>query len=128
MANRIKTTKAVNPKQILYAIEPQVSIGCIVGNAGVTADTSGKKIIKAGTPVGGATSALETRDTVLSVTNATESGKNAQGVLLHDVDVTDGNANGTLLIFGFVNLDRIEPTIDAAAKTALSGKVTFLKG
>lgn len=128
MANRIKTTKAVNPKQILYATEPQVSIGCIVGNTGVTADASGKKIIKAGTPVGGTTSALETRNTVLTVTNTAEGGKNTQGVLLHDVDVTDGNANGTLLIFGFVNLDRIEPTIDTAAKTALSGKVTFLKG
>lgn len=128
MANQIKITKAVNPKQILYATEPQVSIGCIVGNAGVAADASGRKIIQAGTPVGGATSALEARDTVLTVTNAAESGKNAQGVLLQDVDVTDGNANGTLLIFGFVNLDRIEPTIDAAAKTALSGKVTFLKG
>lgn len=49
------------------------------------------------------------------------------GVLLHDVDVTDGDNNGTLLIFGFVNIDRISDAATAnallAAESALDGKV-----
>ena len=51
--------------------------------------------------------------------------------MLHDVDVTTGDANGTLLIFGFVNLDRIDETtqgkLTSYVKTALAGRVTFLK-
>lgn len=56
---------------------------------------------------------------------------NAVGVLLHDVDVTSGDANATLLIFGFVNTNMLD--VDVAAKitpyvkTALEGRVTFLK-
>lgn len=56
---------------------------------------------------------------------------NAVGVLLHDVDVTAGNNNATLLIFGFVDLDKLDTAtanlIDSAAKAALKGSVTFLK-
>jgi hypothetical protein len=53
-------------------------------------------------------------------------------VLLHDVDVTDGNVNGTVLIFGFVNTNRLESDVQAkitsAVKTALDAKVTFIAG
>lgn len=52
------------------------------------------------------------------------------GVLLHDVDVTLGDENGTLLIFGFVNINRIEETATAnallAAQSSLDGKVFLL--
>jgi hypothetical protein len=55
---------------------------------------------------------------------------NAVGVLLHDVDVTAGNANGTLLQFGFVQLNRLESDVQALitaeVKAALNGKVTFI--
>ena len=36
------------------------------------------------------------------------------GVLLHDVDVTDYNDNGTLLVFGFVNSNRLDTDTAAA--------------
>lgn len=56
---------------------------------------------------------------------------NANGIILHDVDVTTGNANATLLIFGFVNTNRLDTDvaikITPAVKTALNAKVTFLK-
>lgn len=39
-------------------------------------------------------------------------------VLLHDVDVTGGKNNGTALIFGFVNLNRIDSTTKSALNTA----------
>jgi len=56
---------------------------------------------------------------------------NAIGVLLHDVDVTQGDANGSLLTFGFVNTNRLESDVQAlittAVKEALNGKVTFMR-
>ena len=52
-------------------------------------------------------------------------------MLLHDADVTDGNANATLLIFGSVDLNKLDETtealITANVKTKLAGKVTFIK-
>lgn len=71
-----------------------------------------------------------TSATVTSGSTGTVS-SDAVGVLLHEVDVTAGNENATLLIFGFVDLNKV-PTaakdkIDSSAKAALSGKVTFLK-
>lgn len=55
--------------------------------------------------------------------------ENAVGVLLHEVDVTEGTNNATVLVFGFVNLNRLDAsvTITPEAKTALDGKVTFVK-
>lgn len=56
---------------------------------------------------------------------------NVTGILLHDVDVTDGDANATLLLFGFVNTDRLENSvrekITSAIKQALNAKITFIK-
>lgn len=59
-----------------------------------------------------------------------ESVNNAVGVLLHDVKVeANDKANGALLIFGFVDLNKLgaDVSIDSAAKKALSGKVTFIR-
>lgn len=110
--------------QILAFVDPQVSVSVIVAAGDVQADSHGRKIIPAGTPVGGADNVLE-EDGAKQVAVATDA--TARGVLLHDVDVTSGQGNGTMLIFGFVNLNRIpNVTIPDAVKTALDGKVTFL--
>lgn len=114
-------------KNILIAPELANTIGCIVGNAGVAADSEGRKIIKAGTPVGGTVNALIERQTVLSVTNSADSGANSQGVVLHDVDVTAGNANATLVVSGVVDVAKLDVTINDTAKAALT-KITFQKG
>ena len=241
MANRIKTKSYINVNQILFNTEPQVSVGVLVSNSGVNADSEGKKIVKAGTPMAGS---LEARGTAFTVAETTDSGtkgvytvqittaaaagdkitiegtayecaatedigakkfaganaaaqvtsllkmvscddfvvsatsgatdkitftqkvaetgnspsasvtqttdgtmaitsatvtegstgtvsSDAVGVLLHDVDVTAGNENGTVLIFGFVDLNKIDTEtlakIDAVTKAALKGGVTFLK-
>lgn len=128
MANKIKTVAGTATKQILFATQPSMSVGVVVGNAGVSADSEGKKILKAGTPLKGS---LEARGTAWTL-SADSSGTNpAVGVLLHDVDVTAGNENGTALIFGFVDLNKVDSSVTAlittAAKAALAGKVTFLK-
>lgn len=130
----IKTETFGADKNILIAPDLAMTIGCIVANTGITSDSKGRKIIKAGTPVGGTTSVLENRQTALIVTNnanaetaAASDGKNSQGVLLHDVDVTDGNANATLVIEGTVDLLKLDVTIAADAKKVLT-KINFMKG
>lgn len=100
--------------QILFAVEHQVSIGVVVSKElGVAEGT--KKVVKAGTPL---TGKLDDRTTAFTEATADSStgASNAVGVLLHDVDVTTGAANGTLLLFGFVNTNRI----DAATKAKLT--------
>lgn len=68
---------------------------------------------------------------VTAGTSPVDGTNNAVGVLLHDVDVTAGNANATLLIFGYVDLDKLDATtatsITGAVKAALKGAVTFMK-
>lgn len=113
-------------KDILLAPHLAFTISAIVGNTGVSNNAEGRKVIPAGTPVGGTTSVLATRSTVLQVTNTNSNGANAQGVLLHDVDVTNGNANAQVVIRGVVDSSKC-PTIDATAKTALT-LITFVNG
>lgn len=128
MLNRsgiIKET-AVAPSQILFNVQNQMSVGVIVDEAVGTAGEDGKKIVKAGTPLNGDLTARGT-----AFVAAKDTSNPAVGVLLHDVDVTEGNANGTLLIWGFVNLNRMDSTtaglITATRKTELAGRVWFLK-
>ena len=128
MANRITKQSYVNVNQILFNTDPQVSVGIQVSNTGISAGDDGKKIVKAGTPM---TGDLTARGTAFTKATTTEGVSNAVGVLLHDVDVTAGAENGTLLIFGFVDLNKVDATtaalVTAAVKTALKGGVTFLK-
>lgn len=127
MAQMVKRTIFDGPDlDVLLNPDNAFEIGVQVGNTGVSADSNGRKIIKAGTPVGGTVSALETRNTVLSVTNTSSNGANAQGVLRHDVDVTNGNANATLIVRGEVDSSKC-PTIVAEAKTALT-HIIFVNG
>lgn len=114
MANMIKRESANAQKDILLAPHLAFTIPVIVGNTGVSA-VNGEKIIPAGTPIGGTTSVLDNPNVTLSVAN----GANAQGVLLEDVDVTNGNANGVMVVCGVVDSSKC-PTIEAAAKTALT--------
>lgn len=128
MLNRsgiIKET-AVAPSQILFNVQNQMSVGVIVDETVGTAGEDGKKIVKAGTPLNGDLTARGT-----AFVAAKDTSNPAVGVLLHDVDVTEGDANGTLLIWGFVNLNRMDSTtaglITATRKTELAGRVWFLK-
>lgn len=123
--NMVKKTSYTTPKSILIAPELAYSIPVIVGNTGISAGEDGRKIIKAGSAVGGTTSVLTNRQTALQkTTTATQ----AQGVLLHDLDVTDGDANGTMLVFGFVDLNKIDTDAQPASdvQEALT-KITFMK-
>ena len=126
MYNRTHITKvnAAAPVQILFNVQNQVSVGVkIAKNFAGAVTENGRKIVKAGTPLTG-----DLTDRSTPFTAATDSA--AVGILLHDVDVTDAAANCTLLIWGFVNLDRIDDTTKAKLTTAiqnkLAGRVYFL--
>ena len=123
MLNRsgISKTTYGAPRQILANVELQSSVGCIVSQA-VGVDVNGKKIAKAGTPI-----VVDLMNLATPVTSA--GAANMTAVLLHDVDVTGGNANGTALIFGFVNVNRVESDVAAkiATVTTNNSQVTFMK-
>lgn len=96
-----------NRQQILFAIDHQVSMSIVVDQSAGVVQADGKKIAKAGTPL---TGNLDDRTTAFTKasTDSTSKTNNAVGILLHDVDVTVADNNGTLLIFGFVNQNRID--------------------
>lgn len=128
MFNRpgIKKETLAAPQQILFNVQNQMSVSVLVDSTMASVTVDGRKVVKAGTPLSGD---LATRGTAFKA--AVDTSAPAVGVLLHDVDITDGNANGTLLIWGFVNLDRLDSAtaglITATRKTELAGRIWFLK-
>lgn len=111
------------PIQILANVEHQYSVGCIVPQSiGVNVTANGKtyKIAKAGTPIN-----INLKNINAAVTATTTT---CNAVLLHNVDVTDGAANGTALVWGFVNENRCESDVVTKLDAITdSGMVTLLK-
>lgn len=114
-----------NMNQILFAVEHQVSMGVVVSKALGVAEGN-KKVVKAGTPLTGNLDARTTAFTAATAGSSTEA-SNAVGVLLHDVDVTTGDANGTLLLFGFVNTNRIDATTKAKLTDIVKKAMPMIK-
>lgn len=116
----IKKTDYGNVDQILIAPELSFAMGCVVSNSlGVMVGS--RKVVKAGMPLTG------TLGTATAMTEGSES--NAVGILQHDVDVTDGDNNGSVLIFGFVNMNRIDETTRGKLTTNVQNKlnkITFV--
>lgn len=115
----ITKTTAVNVNQILLNVEHQVSVGCVVKKDATA-------IVPAGTPI---KINLKNLQTPAEIADAAHE---MNAVLLHDVDARTANANGTALIFGFVNLNRlasdVETKIDTALTNASASKlITFVK-
>lgn len=81
---------------------------CMVSDAGVAVDGNGKKIVKAGTP--------------FPANDAT-----CKGILLHDTDVTYGEAPGTYVFEGSIDSKKLATngiTVSEEAKAALP-RITF---
>lgn len=113
MLNKSGIVKAdyATPKQILADPSIQFSVGCLVPTSVVDSAT----IVKAGTPIYVDLNNINTA--CKKVNNSTVF---ANAVLLHDVDLSNGQANGTALIFGFVDLNKVDTTTQTSLKTALS--------
>lgn len=113
-----KVTEGYNDANtILFCEEGKLAIGVVVGNAGLSADGEGKKILKAGTPIEGD---LTARTTAMKKV-ATKA--NTVGILMYDVDVTSGEKSAQIFIAGVFDLNKIDSAtaalIDAEVKTAL---------
>ena len=123
----ISTETAATRKTILVDELNSTAFSCMVANTGISADADGKKIAKAGTPL---TGSLEARGTAFTVASTTEGVSNAIGILLHDVDVTDGTKNAQVVVFGFIDLNKLESDVQALVtsevKTALK-MIQFVK-
>lgn len=95
-------------KTILVDPLNSTAVSIEVANTGVTADSEGKKIIKAGTPVYGS---LRARNTAFTISGA--SGAKPAGVILHDVDVTSGKKNSQIIIFGTIDVSKVDSAVAA---------------
>lgn len=120
----VKNAKYGAPVQILANVELQESVGCRVPKT-MGVQVGDRLIVKAGTPIHIDFTNLQT-----PVTAPTE-GSAANAVLLHNVDVTDaavgGSKNGTALIFGFVNVNRLESDVKSQVTAGVKiGDVQFL--
>lgn len=120
MLNRdgIKSKQYGAPKQILANVSLQSSVGCIVPQSLGVDVGDGIKLAKAGTPINIDFMNLQTvaKKPSAAGDNATAIPMNA--VLLHDVDVSRGNANGTALYIGVVNINRVDSDVATAITTA----------
>ena len=100
-------------KRILVDEVNSTAFSCVVANTGITADSEGKKIIKAGTPLYGS---LTARNTAFTISGA--SGAKPVGVALHDVDVTAGNANSQVLVSGFIDISKVDESVRSTLVSA----------
>ncbi|KHD34416.1 prophage protein [Clostridium acetobutylicum] len=121
-----------NKIEILKFADHFVALNVMVDDAGVTVNADGKKIVPAGTIIGGGVLANGTgnvtiKNTQGGATGTAGAGVDAEGVLLNDVDVTYGPASGAMILHGFVDLAKLPATPCADAVTALKGRILFLK-
>lgn len=130
MANKIvKETFGAPEKHILIANNSyMVTLGAQVTNTGVDADADGRKILRAGTPVAGD---ITKRGTAFVKATTTEGVSNATAVLMHDVDVTAGAENATIILAGCVDLLKLDTAtkalVTSAVTTALP-RIIFVEG
>lgn len=118
----ITITVAGTPKQILWAPENAIGIPCMIGDSGISAGSDGRKIVPAGTPLTG--------DLTNRTSAFTKSSTGVVGIALHDVDVTSGNRNATVLVAGVVDLNKVDSTTAALITTevkAMIPNIIFVK-
>lgn len=116
------------PIQILKYVDHYFGESVMVSDAGITANADGKKIVPAGTIMGGATKSirLDREEMVVKkngdgATGAAGAAVDAEGVLLEDVDVTYGPNAGTLITHGYIDLAKLPeaPHANALKSTGL---------
>lgn len=135
MSKFVSTTFG-NKTEILKFPDHYVAVGVLVDDAGISANADGKKIVAAGTIVGGTGGAnailinqvtkATKHNTQGAATGAAGAGVDAEGILMNDVDVTYGPAQGAMLIHGYVKIDALPEAPVADVKTALK-QISFVK-
>lgn len=120
MSKFVKTNYS-NSTEILRVAE-YIALPVTVSDEGATT-VDGKKIVKAGTILGGKSKSallnegelVVKKNTQGGVTGTAGAGVDAEGILLHDVDVTHGANAGALLVQAVVKVSKLAeaPTVDA---------------
>ena len=116
-----KTVSGNTRKIILVDEKNSTAVSCKVANTGIDADDDGKKIAKAGTPLVGD---LLDRDTAFTVAGVSDT---ANCVLLHDVDVTSGTKNAQAVIFGTIDLSKLEVPVQALITSKVMGDLKMVQ-
>lgn len=109
----VQKESLVSEPQIMVNSAPHFAVGVVVDQSAGTLDSStGRKIVKAGTPLYGD---LDDREepftktpTVISGSGETAIKTKVAGILQHSCDVTVADGNGDLVLIGVVNLDRVD--------------------
>lgn len=110
--SKFAETEYVSRKGILKFPDHYVAMPVMVDDEGVTPDEHGKKIVKAGTIVGGKTGSVFSSLDVPVVDKVVVNGdavtaEGAEGVLMYDVDVTYGPKDGAMIVHGFIKIDAL---------------------
>lgn len=101
----VKTEYGNNIEILKYGVQDYIARPIMVSATGVSANEDGKKIVPAGS--------------ILSDAGAIVNDATAEGVLLWDVDVTYGDAAGSLVMFGFIDSTKLPVQPAEEAITAL---------
>lgn len=105
--SHIVTTATASVANFLASATGLIRESCTVLATGVTADSYGRKIVPAGT--------------ILPANDAT-----ATGILFEDVDVTEGDHEGSLIIAGRIFSDRLPVAPAEAAIPVLKASGIYL--
>lgn len=124
MANRVQKEVYGNKTEILKFNEFTATVVTLTDVGVSTVD--GKKVVKAGTIIGGKTNPIlkTVGGDVAESKNTAAKGADAEGVLLYDVDVTNGPREGAMILEGFIDLAKI--TAPVAEAVAVLPRITFM--
>lgn len=116
-------------KDIVIGVESYyIALPAQVTNTGISADSDGKKILRAGTPVSGD---ITKRDTAFVKASTSNGASNATAIVLHDVDVTEGANNATIVLAGCIDTLKLDTAtkalVTAEVKAALP-RIIFVEG
>ena len=122
--SKFVVTNVNGADEILAYADDYVTVSAMMDDTGVVADANGKKIVKKGTFVGGASASVFT-DRTQKLKKGTAV---IDGVLFNDVDVTYGPAPCALMYAGTVKSSKLpEPvTSEIRGKLAPDCRLSFL--
>lgn len=132
MPNMVKTQSFVNDTHdFLIGPDLAFALSCTIANTSVTANSEGRKIIKAGTPLYVASGKSVLTDRTEKLTVDSSNSAVLSGIARHTIDVTDGDVSDAILIAGYVDLNRlgtdVKPLITATVKSGLPD-IKFIEG
>ena len=110
----ITTKTATTPKSILWASENAIAFSCVIAKD--------KKLL-AGTPIAGD---LTARNTGFTAAKTTSGASDAVGLLLHEVDASGAKQNGTVLVAGVVDLNKLDSTTQALITTEVKAALKHI--